>query len=801
MQDLRFALRMLVKKPGFTLIAVMTLALGIGANTAIFSVVNAILFRPLPFHAPERLVWIANIGTSGLSGATLRVSNYNDWHTMNKSFEDMSAYFAFFDYGSYTLIGSGEPERLSGVGVAENFLPFLGLQPQLGRNFDDEECKWNGRKAVILGHGLWERRFGADPAIIGKAIILNNEPTTVVGVMPASFDFASIFTPASKVDMLVPFPLTPETDRWGNTLAVMGRLKPGVSMQQAQAEFDLLNVQIKQNDPGRWGLGAKMKMLQDQVSGQFRKGFLILFGAVGFVLLIACANVSNLLLVRASARRKEVAVRMALGADRSRLIRQMLTESVLLSCCGAALGLPIAFLSTRILANTQSISIPLLRSINIDGKTLLFTLAIAVGTGLLFGIVPAFQISRTDLHDTLKDATRGSSEGGRGLLRNALVVSEIALACILLIGSGLLIRSFLRLLDVDPGFRPEQTASWRIELGNKYNTNAEQNTFYERLVRTIQSVPGVESVGLTDCLPLGRNRSWGVRAKGVTYPQGQNPVAFPRIVDSGYLQTMKIPLRSGRYFTPQDTADSQRVVIINETMARRLWPDKDAVGQIAMIGRETQVIGVVGNVKHSALDEEAGSEMYLLIPQLGSGSVDMVVRGKLPLETLVPSVRTALTNLDPTLPASQFQTLQGIVDQAVSPKRFLTLLLGGFSGLALILASLGIYGVISYSVSQRTNEIGIRIALGAQTSSVLKMVVGQGAKLALIGVGIGLVGSFVLTTVMSSYMSGLLFGVQATDPFTFASIAVALTAVALFACFIPARRAAKVDPMIALRYE
>jgi predicted permease len=440
----------------------------------------------------------------------------------------------------------------------------------------------------------------------------------------------------------------------------------------------------------------------------------------------------------------------------------------------------------------------MLGSINIDSKTLLFTIAVALGTGLIFGIVPAFQISRTDLHDSLKDATRGSSEGGRGWIRNVLVVSEIALACVLLVGAGLFIRSFLRLLEVDPGFRPEQTTAWRIELGNKYKTDAEQNAFFERLVRTVESVPGVESVGLTDTLPLGRNRSWGVGAKGVTYGPGQRPVAFPRIVDPGYLNTMKIPLRSGRYFTPQDKADTPQVVVINEAMARRMWPDRDAVGQIVMInGKETPVIGVVGNVKHSGLDEEAGLEMYLLISQLGSNSVDMVVRGKLPPETMVPSIRTTLISIDPTLPAGQFQTLQGIVDQAVSPKRFVTLLLGGFSLLALILASLGIYGVISYSVSQRTNEIGIRIALGAQTSNVLKMIIGQGAILASIGVGIGLVASLIVT----HFMASMLFGVQATDPVTFSGIAILLSAVALFACYIPARRAARVDPMIALRYE
>ncbi|HEX9003613.1 MAG TPA: ABC transporter permease [Blastocatellia bacterium] len=800
LQDLRYGARMLLKNPGFTLIAVITLALGIGANTAIFSVVNALLFRPLPFREPERLVWIANTGTTGgLSSVTSRVANFNDWRAQNKSFEDLGAYFAFFDYGSYNLVGVGEPERLIGVGVSQNLFSVLGIPPLLGRGFSDEESRWNGSQAVILSHNYWVRRFAADPGVVGRSLTLNDKPTVVVGVMPPTFDFASVFSPGSKIDILTPFPLTQETDRWGNTLAVIGRLKPGVTVAQAQTEFDLLNRQIQQANPDRWRWGAKLTGLKEQISGRFRRAFLVLFGAVGCVLLIACTNLSNLLLARAATRRKEIAVRLALGASRWRLVRQMLTESLLLACGGALLGLPLAFGLTHALAASKAFSIPLLQSVTIDGKALAFTLLVAFATGLLFGIVPAWHASGGDVHEDLKDASRGSSEGRRRVwVRQALVVSEVALACVLLVGAGLLIRSFKQLLEVDLGFRPEQAAAWRIETSNRFQNDAQQVAFFNELIRSVEAVPGVESVGLTDTLPLGRNRSWGVGAKGVTYPQGQYPIAFPRIVNHGYLKTMRIPFREGRDFTEHDTAESEKVLIINQAMAERLWPGQDAVGQIANVGRfERRIVGVVSNVRHSSLEEVSGLEMYLPITQSGSGSVELVVRTKLPTESVAPGVRAALGRVDPNLPTSEFQTLGQLVDQAASPKRLVTLLLGGFSLLALVLAALGIYGVISYSVTQRTNELGIRMALGARATDVLKLVIGQGMLPVAIGLALGLVAALVLTRLMAS----LLFGVSATDPMTFAGIAFLLAGVALVACWLPARRAAKIDPMIALRYE
>jgi putative ABC transport system permease protein len=800
-QDLRHGLRAMRRDAAFCAVAVLILGLGIGANTAIFSVANTLLFRPLPFRDPQRLVWIANTGSTGLSGATTRVSNYRDWRTMNRSFEDLTAYFAFSDYGSYNLLEVGEPERLAGYGVAQNFFGLLGVQPMLGRVFDADEAKWNGRKAVILTHGLWERRFGSDPKVIGRSITLNDQPTTIVGVMPQEFDFASVFVPGSKVDLFVPFSITDETDRWGNTLAVIGRLKPGQTVAQARADFELLVPQLQRAHPERgtrWG--ARLTALQEKVSGPFRRALVVLLCAVGVVLLIACANLSNLLLARAASRRKEVSVRVALGATRGRLIRQLLTESTLLACGGAALGLALAWVATRGLAALHGMNIPLLQSVRVDGTALLFTLVIAIATGLLFGIAPALQISGGDVHEGLKENSRGSSDGRRGAwVRGALVVSEIALACVLLVGAGLLIRSFQHVMDVDLGFQPARTAVWSIETGNRYPTNPQQADFYRRLEQAVLAVPGVEAAGVTDCLPLGRNRSWGIRVPGETYLPGQMPLAYPRMIDAGYLGAMRIPLRAGRDFSDHDTATSERVVILNENLARRMWPGRDPLGQQALItdNKPWHVIGVVSNVRHSSLEEEGGNEFYLPIPQIGARSVELVVRAKLAPETLVPAVRARLRSVDSTLPTAEFRTLEEIVDRAVSPRRFVVVLLGGFAVLALVLASLGIYGVVSYSVNQRSQEIGIRMALGASASRVQLAVLRKTVALAMAGALLGTVGSVAVARLLES----LLFGVRPGDGATFGGMLFVLTAVASLAGYLPARRASRIDPMSALRSE
>ena len=801
LQDLRYAVRTLRRDAGFFLAAVCIIGLGIGANTAIFSIVNALVLRPLPFRSPERLVWISNSAPagSGLSGTTTQVGTFLDWRRYNTSFEELASYFAFFDYGSYTLTGTGEPERLSGVGVSQNFLPFFGVAPMLGRDFTEEESRWNAPVTVLLMHGLWVRRFGADPSVVGRKLTLNDKPATVIGVLPPSFDFSSVFTPASRVDLLTPFPLTEETNKWGNTLAVIGRLKPGVSIAHAQAEFDVLYDRIHREHPERNTPAAKLTLLQQHVNGPFRRALWVLLAAVGAVLLIVCANLSNLMLARGAVRGKEMAVRIALGAGRWRLARQMLTESLLLSCCGAALGILLAFAATRAVARLQMVNIPLLESVNVDARVLAFTAILALISGIVFGIVPALQISGTDVNETLKDATRGASGSShKARLRAALAVSEIALACILVAGAGLLIRSFMKVLDVDLGFRPTSAAAWRIEPGDRYSETKQQVPFYDRLVRAVKAIPGVTAVGLTDTLPLGRNRSWGARAKGVVYREGEWPTAFPRLIDPGYFDAMGIPLIEGRTFTQGDDEKSQKVVIVNQKMARDLWPGQEAVGQtlLAGYGGECQVVGVVGDVRHSALEDKGSLEMYFPIAQIGAGdSMELVARGTRAPELLAPSVRAALASVDPLLPGGDFETLGHIVDRAVSPRRFVVLLLGAFALLALLLASIGVYAVISYSVNQRKLEIGIRMALGASPAKVRRLILGETLRMASVGVAFGLAGSLALTRLTAS----LLYGVTPTDPLTFAAVVAVLTGVAALAGYLPALRAARIEPMSSLR--
>jgi predicted permease len=795
-QDIRYTLRRLRRDIGFATAAVLIIGLGVGANTAIFSVVNSLLFRPLPFTASDRLVWIANTGgDGGLSSQTSRVSNYLDWARMNRSFESLSAYFAFFDYGSYDMVGVGDPERLVGVGVAQNFLPFLGVQPALGRNFIAEECRFNGPNAMILTNGLWKRRFGADPHVIGRTVTLNDQVRTIIGVLPASFDFSTVFTPGAPIDMLVPFPLVQETDRWGNTLAVIGRLKPGVTVQQAQSEFDVINDRIRAAHPDRWTFGAKLTPLQQYLTSRFRRGLFVLLAAVAAVLLVACANLSNLMLARAASRRKEMAIRSALGASRARLIRQMLTESVILSFGGAVIGLAIAWIAIRSLAAIHGVSIPLLGTVTLDGAALLFTLLATLLTGFLFGLVPALQSSTARESEALKDAGRGLSESRHSAwTRNTLVISEVAFACILLVGAGLLIRSFLHVLDVDLGFRPERTAVWRIDAGAKYPDKT-RSAYYDRLVRAVEQVPGVDSAGITDSLPLSRDRSWGAGVKGVTYPKNQYPLAHPRLVDWRYLKTMRIPLLAGREFNEHDTPDSEKVIIINEKMAHTLWPGRNPLGQMLDMG--TKVVGIVGNVRHKALEEEGGLEMYLPITQQQMSSVELVVRGRIPMESLLPGIRAALRSVEPNLPTAEYQQLSDLVDRAVSPRRFMVLLLSAFAVAALLLASIGIYGVVSYTVTQRTAEIGIRMALGATSGQVQRHVMSRTLLLVTTGIAAGALGALILTRLTAA----LLYHLTPNDPPTFALTITVLLTVALLAGYLPAQRAAKLDPMKALRVD
>ena len=611
LQDLRYTFRTLRRDAGFTTFAILIVGLGIGASSTVFSVVNALLLRPLPFRDPGQLVWITNHNETGnLSGQTTQVGYLLDLREQNRSFTDLAAYMAFYGVGDEKLTGQGEPERLTSVPVTENFFPLLGVQPQLGRQFTAEECKWNGPKAVLLSHGLWVRRFASDPGIVGRALTLNDAPVTVVGVMPASFDFGSIFAPGSRIDLYSPFPLSPETNRWGNTFAIIGRLKPGVPIRTAQAEMTILSKQLQDAHPrDRNDFDAKLSPLAEHVGGRLRPALLVLSCAVGVVMLIVCANISNLLLARTATRQKEIAIRIALGAGRGRLIRQMLTESVVLSCCGAALGVVLAVGGTRALAHLDAISIPLLQNVRTDASVLGFTLFVAVLTGLLFGLVPALQVPAVALHDALKDTSRGSTEGKRrSWTRDSLVVSEIAFACVLLVGAGLLMRSFLRVLDVNLGFHPERAAALRVDPSGQNLTQAQQNAYFDEVLRRSRDIPGITAAGLTDALPLGRNRSWGAPAKGHTYAKGEYPNAFVRIVSDGYVKALGIPLIAGRDLSERDTAFSESVIVINETMARRLFPGQDAIGQkvIACNDNGRSVVGIVGDVRHIALEQECG---------------------------------------------------------------------------------------------------------------------------------------------------------------------------------------------------
>ncbi|MGD8329091.1 MAG: ABC transporter permease [Acidobacteriota bacterium] len=796
-QDIRYALRSLRHNAGFFVTAVLIIGLGVGGSTAIFSVVNPMLLRSLPFDQPDRLVWIANSGTGGLSSVTSRTSNLTDYRRMNRSFEQMSGYFAFFDYMGFNLTGDGEPERLVGVPVAQDFLDILGVQPALGRSFPDEQSFWQGNPTILLTNGFWQRRYAGDPEVVGSIVTINDQPVEVLGVLPESFDFATYFTPGSRIDFLTVFPINEQTDQQGNTLVIVGRMKPGVTVADAQAELDLMNEQLQAADPERWGLGAVAYDLQERITGRFRGAMFLLAGAAALVMVIVCANLSNLLLARATNRRKEIAVRRAMGAGRGRLVRQMLTESIVLAVAGAVLGVLVAFTITRSVASATAINVPLLHSVTVDGTALAFSAALAVLAGLLFGLAPALQSSVGSAQAALTDASRGSSAGrGAAWLRESLVVSEVALACVLLIGGGLLLRSFFAVLDVDLGFDESNAMTWRVDTSRNFDSGEQKITYFQRIVASVAEVPGVEQIGFSDTLPLGRNRGWGVRVLGVEYTdENCCPGALPRLVDPGYLQAMRIPLISGRYFTPSDTVDTELVIIINRTAARALFPEEpDPINRVLIVnGQEFRIAGIVADVRHSSLEEQASNEMYILATQEPNwwGAVELVVRSPLPPESLAGGVRAAIRSVDADLPASDFQTLEDIVDRAVSPRRFILLIIQGFAVTALLLASLGIYGVLSYSVSQRTQEMGIRMALGASGRQLQAQVVARTLAMASIGVVIGWLGALALSRVMGS----LLYGVGTTDPLTYAGVTVLLIAIAALAGYVPARRAAHVDPM------
>jgi len=794
-QDLRYTCRILRRDLGFAIFAISIVGLGIGASAIIFSVFNTILLRPLPFKDAGSLVWIAN--KKSQPEQTTQVGYVLDARDVNRSFTDIAAYFAYYNVGDRKLTSDGEPERLTAVPVSQNFFQVLGVEPQIGRVFSPEECLINSPPAVILTNSLWRRRFASSPDIVGKTLRLNERSVTVVGVMPASFDFASVFAPGSRIDLYSPFPLTPETDRMGNTSAIVGRLKSGATLEGAQAEFSLLGPQFQSQHSDRNEFQPVLSPLKEQVTGRLRPALIVLACAIGVVMLIVCANLSNLLLARNATRQKEMAIRFALGAPRSRLIRQLLTESIVLSGAGAVLGIFVAVAGTRLITRLDAISIPLLANVQVDLGVLGFTLLIAIVTGLTFGLVPALQVPAMGVNESLKDNNRGSSGSRKhSWIRSSLVVSEIAFACLLLVGAGLLIRSFLRVLELDLGFQPERVAAIRIEPGSSYTTQAKRNAYFDEALRLVQNANGIESAGLTDVLPLDGDRSWGVAAKGQVYKRDDYPEAFVRIVSNGYLAAMGIPLVAGRDFTDRDTPSSEQVIIINETLARRLWPDQDAIGQMVTQDGGRRVVGVVGGVRHVTVEQESGSEMYLPIRQTQDYSaVQLVVRTTLPETSVAPAIRSALQPIAPNLGSNEFRTVQQIVDKATSPRRFVVMILTGFSTFALILAALGIYAVISYSVHQRTQEIGIRLALGETARSLQTRIILNTLRLAAIGLAIGLAGSWILTRALS----GLLFGVTANDPASFIGTVSILILVAVAAGYFPARRASRIDPIAALR--
>jgi predicted permease len=801
-QDLRYAFRTLRRDAGFTTFAILIVGLGIGASSTVFSVLNTLLVQPLPFKDPASLVWIANKTNDegDLSGQTVQVGRLLDFRRRNRSFSDVAGYFAFYGVGDTILTGNGEPERLSAVPVSQNFFPLLGVQPQLGRWFSTEECKWNGPKAVLLSHGLWERRFASDPKIVGKPITLDDTAVTVVGVLPVSFDFGAIFAPGTHIDLYSPFALSNETDRWGNTLALVGRLKPGASLQAAQAEASVLGDQISNEHPRQNWLHPALSFLPQHVSGRLRPALSVLACSVAVVMLIVCANLSNLLLARTATRQKEMAIRSALGAGRQRLIRQLLTESIVLVCCGAVLGMAIAVIATRALAHLTAFNIPLLSNVHLDLTALSFTLLMAVASGIIVGLAPALHACIIPLNASL--GQRSSSESQTlTWTRSALVIAEFAFACVLLVGAGLLMRSFLRVLDVNLGFRPERAAALRIDPSSRYSTQAQRNAYFDEVLRRVRAIPGVDTAGLTDVLPLGHNRAWGSPAKGQVYNNPNDyPESFVRIVSDGYVKSMGLALRKGRDLTQRDTPASTQVIMINESLARRLWPGQDSIGKIIAgdCGQDRQVVGVLGDVRHIALEQTSGNEMYIPIRQCQDyGSVDLVVRSRLPLAALQSNVETNLRPIIPDLPKGGMHPLIQLVDRAVSPRRFIVLLLAGFAVFALVLASLGIYGVISYSVNRRTQEIGIRIALGASSGVLQARIVLQTLGLA----GMGLLVGAIVSSGLARFLRGLLFGVTFGDPFTFLATAGVLIAVAVFAGYLPARRASRIEPMVALRTE
>ncbi|MFL6530489.1 MAG: ADOP family duplicated permease [Chthoniobacterales bacterium] len=802
-QDVRYGVRMLAKNPAFTAIAVLALALGIGANTAIFSVVNTILLRPLPYKNPDQLVVIWENATHlGFPKNTPSPANFLDWQQQATVFSGMAA----FAEKSFNLTGVGEPERLDGRRVSANLFDLLGVKPIIGRTFVPEEDQ-PGTKVALLNESLWKRRFGSDPGVIGRALNLNGESYTVVGVLPRSVQLPAFGNWRDQVWVPLAFPSEEAASRGDHFLEVIARMKPGVKLEQAKAEMQTITARLAQQYPEQnTRISSVVNPLHEEIVGNMKPALLILLGAVAFVLLIACANVANLLLARAAVRQKEIALRLALGADRARLTKQLLVESVMLSVLGGVVGLVLAYVGLRVLTGFIPQDLAHADLITIDGKVLVFTLGIAIVTGLIFGLAPASQASHFNLNDTLKEGGRDSGAGVRGKkLRSTLVIAEVAVSFILLIGAGLLINSFIHLRNLDPGFRADHLLGMNIDLSEvKYPDTARRVVFFDEVLRRVKPLPGVQSAAIAGNLPLMYNGdSMPIGVEGIPDPPpDQHPDVIFRAIGPGYFETMGIALMRGRDFTDQDTLETDLKVVVSEKTAKHYWPNEDPIGKRLKNGSTTSeapwrtVIGVVKDVRQNDFVAEPKMQMYFTYRQLKSLTANaLVVRTSVDPLSLSTAVRNAIWSVDKDQPVANIDSMEHIVAGAVARQRFSMLLLAVFAGLALVLAAVGIYGVMSYSVAQQTREIGIRIALGAKRSDVLKMTVIQGLRLVGMGLTIGLVVAFILTRVMAT----LLFGISATDPFTFLSISLVLLAVALLASYIPALRATKVDPMIALR--
>ena len=796
-KDLRYGVRSFLKRPSFLVIAISTLALGIGATTAMFTLVNSLLLRPLQFPEPERIVLFKGVNPKlGTTDGMMSIPDIVDWQKQSQSFEQIAVFYT----GGLFISTGEETERARAAGASPDFFPLFRINPISGRTFQPQDLVENTEAVTVISYALWQRRFGGTTDVVNRKITLNGRPATIVGIMPAGFNYPR------DTEIWVPLELNPNTQpRVNHAYEVVTRLKPGVPLSQAQAEMDTINQRLEQayvetNN----GWGVRLIELRESLVGELRPSLLILLGAVAFVLLIACANVANLLLARAASRQKEIALRTALGASRMRVVRQLLTESVMLSVVSGLLGLALSLWLIKLLIALTPPNTPRIEEIGIDLRVFGFTLGVTVLAGLLFGLLPALQTSRPNLNETLKDSgQRGSETGGRNRIGGLLIVSEIALSFILLAGAGLLIKSFMHLREINPGFNPDNVLAMRLALPpGKYQSGEPRAQIFKQLVDSVKATPGVQSAGAVLSLPLRAdefNLGRGVIAEGRPLTPNEQISALYLPITPDYFQALQIPLKAGRTFTDGDMAQSTKVAIINETMARRLWPGENPIGRRFIVWYDEkffrEVVGVVGDTKTS-LDKEAEFQMYGPLAQDPNwNTLTLVVRTAGEPTALAGSVREAIRTVDKAVPTYRLRTLNDVVSASAAARRVPMLLLSAFAGVAMLLAMLGIYGVTSYYVTQRTHEIGVRMALGAQISDVLKLVLSRAMVLAVIGIGIGVAGAVVVTR----YLTTLLFGVKPIDTVTFVAVAVVLAAVVLVACLVPARRAAKIDPLEALR--